>query len=63
MCNQETREKLQCPANSKHIDQGSTYTTLAANLTEFHELNALPARLLKRLDEGGSVEENTNIAC
>ena len=62
MCQQETNEKLQCPANSKHIDQGSTYSTLTANLTKFHELKALPARLLKRLDERGGIEETTNTA-
>ena len=59
LCQEETPEALQCPANSKRHDVGvgAGYSTLSANLIRFSELNQLPIPIdLSRLDEGNGIE-------
>ena len=57
LCQKETREALQCPANSKWHDVGAGYSTLSANIIRFSELNRLPIPMgLSRLDEGKGIE-------
>lgn len=57
LCQSKTAEKLLCPAASKRSDVGIGYTTLAAALTEFDLLNALPVSLkLANFDEGSGIE-------
>ena len=57
LCQEETPEALQCPANSKRHDVGAGYSTLSANVIRFSELNQLPIRRdLSRLDEGNGIE-------
>ncbi|KAK0059815.1 hypothetical protein Bpfe_010674 [Biomphalaria pfeifferi] len=57
LCQKNTKEKLQCPANARQTNQGSTYVTLAKNLTKFGECGALSPGILTRLDDGDGVEE------
>eukprot|EP00745_Piridium_sociabile_P031810 TRINITY_DN5291_c1_g1_i4.p1 TRINITY_DN5291_c1_g1~~TRINITY_DN5291_c1_g1_i4.p1 ORF type:complete len:196 (+),score=34.11 TRINITY_DN5291_c1_g1_i4:83-670(+) len=57
LCQQNNKEKLQCPANAKQKGQGSTYVSLAENLTRFQELGHLPRDFLTRLSEGDTIEE------
>ncbi|KAK0055622.1 hypothetical protein Bpfe_014897 [Biomphalaria pfeifferi] len=52
LCQKNTKEKLQCPANARQTNQGSTYVTLAKNLTKFGECGALSPDILTRLDDG-----------
>ena len=42
LCQEDTREALQCPANSKQHDVGAGYSTLSFNIIRFNELNKLP---------------------
>ena len=57
LCQEERREALQCPANSKRHDVGAGYFTLSANIIRFSELNRLLIPMdLSRLDEGKSIE-------
>ena len=57
LCQEETGEALQCPAKSKRHDVGAGYSTLAANIVRFSELNKLPILIdLSRLDEGDGIE-------
>ena len=54
LCQTNTRESLQCPANNtKTLTTGSSYTTLAENLQKFAELGCpLPVPIeLSRLHE------------
>jgi len=55
ICQEETKEPLTCPANSKRKDLGSGYSSLTQHLIQFNELNKLPFPL-ERLDEGGGIE-------
>lgn len=57
LCQNNTKEKLQCPTNARQTNQGSTYVTLAENLTKFGECGALSPGFLTRLDDGDGVEE------
>ncbi|KAK0064660.1 hypothetical protein Bpfe_005749 [Biomphalaria pfeifferi] len=57
LCQKNTKEKLQCPAHARQTNQGSTYVTLAKNLTKFGECGALSPGILTRLDDGDGVEE------
>ncbi len=57
LCQEETPEALQCPANSKRHDVGAGYSTLSASIIRFSELNKLPIPIdLSRLDEGNGIE-------
>ena len=44
LCNEDTEDGLQCPAQSKRsdIERGTWYKTLADNIQRFHELQCLP---------------------
>ena len=37
ICQKETAEKTQCPANSKRNDSGAGYLTIERDLMSFHE--------------------------
>ena len=41
ICQKETAEKTQCPANSKRNDSGAGYLTIERDLTSFHEAGEL----------------------
>ena len=41
ICQKETAEKTQCPANSKRYDSGAGYLTIERDLTSFHEAGEL----------------------
>ncbi|KAL8624292.1 hypothetical protein ACOMHN_034015 [Nucella lapillus] len=57
LCQDKTKEKLQCPARAKQKSGASTYVTLACNLKQFQELGAVPKKLVDRLSEGKEMEE------
>jgi len=42
LCQEDTNEKLCCPANSKRTDIGAGYTSLADDLIAFHSAGRLP---------------------
>ena len=46
----------QSQLKSKRQDMGSGYSSLADNLTKFHELGLLGTLNLERLDEGHGIE-------
>ncbi|KAK0050008.1 hypothetical protein Bpfe_020559 [Biomphalaria pfeifferi] len=54
LCQKNTKEKLQCPANARQTNQGSTYVTLAKNLTKFGECGALSPGILTRHESSKS---------
>ena len=57
LCQEDSREALLCPANSKRQDVGAGYCTLSANIIRFSELNQLPMPIdLSRLDDGNGTE-------
>ena len=57
LCQQNTDKVLQAPVNS-YKRASDSYTSIATNLPQFHELNALLIKLdLRRLDEGEGVEK------
>ena len=59
LCQKNTRERLQCPANnSNKTALGASYKTLAQHLLKFEELGSkMPMSVnMARLDEGGGVE-------
>ena len=49
-------ESLTSPSKSKGQDMGSGYSSLADNLTKFHELGRSGTLKLERLDEGHGFE-------
>lgn len=54
LCQEETTEKLKCPAN---YVGGPGYKTMAENLVAFDKISCLPRSLqLSRLDEGQGIE-------
>ena len=56
ICQTDTDENLQCPAESRRTDQGAGYITFSENLARFHELDSIPVTLdIRRLDEGKGV--------
>ncbi len=56
LCEEDTREKLTCPAEHKNGGQG--YKTLAQNLPQFNAIGELPLHIsLTRLEEGKGLEE------
>ena len=57
ICQDDTKETLTRPSQSKRTDVGSGYSSLAENLIRFNELKELPCTLqLHRLDEGHGIE-------
>ena len=57
VCQEETTESLVCPVLYTCRDPGSGYTTMAANLVKFDELEKLARTVqLQRLEEGQGVE-------
>lgn len=64
LCQKETQEQLQCPANSKRKDIGAGYKYVSENLRQFHEIGSMPVDIrLEQLDAGNGIEatliENT----
>ena len=58
ICQKNTEETLQCPAESKRTDVGAGYKTLADNIVRFRQLECMPLAInLERLDEGNGIEE------
>ena len=54
----ENQESLQCPAESKRVDVGAGYRTLANNIVRFNELGSIPLQInLSRIDDGNGIEE------
>lgn len=57
LCQENTGEILQCPAESKRSDVGAGYRTVAQNIIRFSDLDSMPVHIaLSRLDEGGGIE-------
>ena len=55
VCQEETTESLVCPVLSKRRDPGSGYTTIAAKVVKFDELEKLPRTVqLQRLDNNNN---------
>ena len=53
ICQERTKEDLQCPANSKKKDAGAGYTSFVSNLEEFQSLGNTPTIInVNNLDEG-----------
>lgn len=58
ICQQRTRENLQCPADSKRKDFGASYTSFARNVKTFQDLNLMPTLFnIDQLDNGSGMEE------
>ena len=58
ICQEQTEEKLECPANSKRRDSGAGCRSFVQNIQLFQEMNILPTSLnLERLDQGDVIEE------
>lgn len=58
ICQNKTKENLQCPTNSKRKSGSIGYKTLAQNLLDFKSIDKIPEGLdLKLLDEGSGIEE------
>ena len=56
ICQKETAEKTQCPANSKRCAYGAGYLTIERDLTSFHEAGELHLAVdWKNLDEGNGI--------
>ena len=56
ICQEDKTESLTSPSKSKRQDMVSGYSSLADNLTKFHELGLLGTLKLERLDEGHGIE-------
>ena len=59
LCQTVTPESMQCPSESKRTDVnvGQGYSTVAAHLIRFNELQAMPMPIeIRRLDEGKGIE-------
>ena len=58
ICQENKEEPLRCPADSKRLDVGTGYTTLAANIARFGAMKCLPIEMdISRLDEGSGMKE------
>ena len=56
LCQKDNKEPLTCPAKNKNPSLRG-YETLAANLTSFHDLKALPNSInLSNLDDGSGLK-------
>src|SRR6218665_3107955 len=59
LCQNKTREKLQCPANLLGAEESSGYESLATLLLDFDRIGSLPPSVvLSRLDTGGGLVES-----
>ena len=59
ICQNETREPLQCPAMSKRKDVGASCASFARNLEEFHEIGSVPGHLnVEELNQGQGIERS-----
>ena len=57
ICQEVTREALQCSADTKRSDVGAGYKTLAGNTKKLSKLGCMPRDLcLSRLEEGNGIE-------
>ena len=57
LCQEDSTEALQCPAESGHGTQGEGYSTVAELLENFSAIGCLPKTLsLSRLDDGDDIE-------
>ena len=57
LCQEETVERLNCPANSYRGTEGAGYKTLAENLESFDMFSCPPGKLkLSRLDEHQGID-------
>ena len=45
VCQQTTKEALQCPANSKRSDVGAGYETFANNINSLKQLGCMPVTM------------------
>ena len=60
MCQQTTRNPLQCPADMERsdVDPGVGYHSVASNIQRFHELDALPMDIsMSSIDDGCGIAE------
>ena len=58
ICQKETAEKTQCPANSKRNDSGAGYLTTERDVTSFHEAGELHLAVdWENLDEGNGISQ------
>ena len=56
MCQNDTKESLQCPARSKRADLGAGYRSMAENLQGFFAIGAFPFDLNQNhLDDGSGL--------
>ena len=56
ICQKETAEKTQCPANSQRNDSGAGYLTIERDLASFHEAGELHLAVdWENLDEGNGI--------
>ena len=59
ICQNETREPLQCPAMSKRKDVGASYASFARNLEEFLDNGSVPRHLnVEELNQGQGIEHS-----
>ena len=56
LCQKQTREPLQCPANSRRQDVGAGYQFLAIILPEFDKIGLPPGLVISRIDEGDGLQ-------
>ena len=64
ICQKETAEKTQCPANSKRNDSGTGYLTIERDLTSFHEAGELHLAVdWENLDEGNGISHTFENHC
>ena len=53
LCQEDSTEVLQCPAESSHGTQGAGYSTITDLLKGFSAIGCLPKKLnLSRIDDG-----------
>jgi hypothetical protein len=61
LCQNDSGEKLQCPANFKGSNSAIGYKTLITDLQGFKELDSLPPSIcVSWLDEGSHFEKTMN---
>ena len=57
VCQEETNERLECPAASKRKDAGAGYKSFTENLLRFSDIAEIPGRIsLERLNDGIGIE-------
>ncbi|CAC5355834.1 unnamed protein product [Mytilus coruscus] len=57
----DTDEKLICPFDSKRLNVGAGYQTLADNIKKFHEIRLMPEGIyvcIEKLDEGSGIAQS-----